>query len=561
MSARLDCLVIGYNDMAFEDHANRILARDENSAERRIFMRDHVQVNGARLPYMDVINEYTRRRPDVRSDNYYHVGEVPNLAAVYLTNFLRARGCTAEYTSLFTAEKRRIAEILSDQSPRLVAITTTFYILPWPVEEIAAFVRQYSPDSRVVAGGPLINNLAGDLKPGELQEVFEWMDADFYVKESQGEETLLRLIHALRDGTDLAAVPNIYLRAGDSYRYTRARPEANPLDECAIGWDQFSDSELGAVVQTRTARSCAYKCSFCDFPVRAGALSLTSIDVVEKELALLARRGIKHLVFIDDTFNVPGPRFKQLCRMMIKNDFGFSWYSFFRCAAARDKETFDLLAESGCKAVFLGIESGNQGILDNMSKVATLDRYKRGIDELHQRGVTTFGAFISGFPGETQESVEDTISFIKEAKPTFYRVEPFWYNHRSPVHAEAEKYELSGKAYEWKHKTMDIMGACDAMDAIFSSVTDSLWMPLYNFDFWAVPYLLAKGLEMPQVVKFHELGRELMKLNDIPAWDARAQATADGIDLAMTELFGSVTMTPAKYTQSARSGIAAGARA
>jgi len=233
--------------------------------------------------------------------------------------------------------------------------------------------------------------------------------------------------------------------------------------------------------------------------------------------------------------------------MMIKNDFDFSWYSFFRCAAARDTETYDLLAKSGCRAVFLGIESGDQGVLDNMSKVATLDRYRRGIDELHSRGVTTFGAFISGFPGETWESVDNTISFIKEAKPTFYRVEPFWYNHRSPIHADAEKYELAGQAYEWKHKSMDISGACDAMDAIFASVTDSLWMPLYNFDFWSVPYLLGKGLQMQQVVDFHTLGRDLMRLNDQATWDGQAQATSAVTDKAMTELFASVSMAGAKY--------------
>ena len=109
--------------------------------------------------------------------------------------------------------------------------------------------------------------------------------------------------------------------------------------------------------------------------MRAGALSLTSVEVVEKELAQLGRRGVQHVIFIDDTFNVPGPRFKELCKMMIRNDFGFSWYSYFRCAAARDVETYDLLRDSGCKAVFLGIESGDQNVLDNMSKVATLDRY------------------------------------------------------------------------------------------------------------------------------------------------------------------------------------------
>ncbi len=72
----------------------------------------------------------------------------------------------------------------------------------------------------------------------------------------------------------------------------------------------------------------------------------------------------------------------------------------------------------------------------------------------------------------------------------------------------------------------------------------------HNFDFWSIPYLLAKGLQIPLITRFHELGRDLMKLNDIAVWDAPAQATTDAIDRAMTELFAGVTMAPAKYTRS-----------
>lgn len=547
MAERLDCLVIGYNDMQFGDYANRMLARDPASAERRIFMRDHVRVNGDRLPYMDVINRYMNQRPGASGTNYYHIGEVPNLAAIYLANYLKKRGCSAEYASLFTAEKDRIAGILDERRPLLVAITTTFYQVPWPVEEIVRFVRSHSAGAQVVVGGPLVNNLVADLTPDALARAFDYMGADFYVREAQGENTLLHLTRALRDGTDVGSVPNLYVHADGAYRHTRSRPEANVLDEVAIDWDQFSDQEIGCVVQTRTARSCAYKCSFCDYPVRAGALSLTSIDVLEKEFAQLARRGVQHLIFIDDTFNVPGPRFKELCKMMIRNDFGLSWYSYFRCAAARDTETYDLLRDSGCKAVFLGIESGDQDVLDNMSKVATLDRYRRGLGELHERGVTTFASFISGFPGETAESVQNTLDFINDLTPTFFRVEPWWYNHRSPIHQQAENYQLTGEGYRWKHRSMDITGACDAMDAIFDEVHDSLWMPVYNFDFWAVPYLLSKGIEIPTLKEFHKLNRSLMKLNDTAEGDERARAEAAAIDQAMAGLFANVSMTGAKY--------------
>jgi p-methyltransferase len=298
MSDQLDCLLIGYNDMSFSDHRDRMLARDPSSAERRIFMRDHARVAGRRLPYMDVINHYVNQRAG-NGETYYHVGEVPNLAAVYLTSYLRTRGFSAEFVSLFAAERDRIAKTLAERRPRLVAITTTFYIMPWPVEQIVGFVRAENPDTKIVVGGPLVNNLVADLQADALREAFDWIGADYYVRESQGEETLQRLVRALRDGDEPSAVPNLYHRKGGTFRYTNARPESNALDECAIDWSLFSSHELGRVAQTRTARSCAYKCSFCDYPVRAGALALASIETVERELTQLARQGVQHVIFIE----------------------------------------------------------------------------------------------------------------------------------------------------------------------------------------------------------------------------------------------------------------------
>src|SRR5215213_9730881 len=101
-------------------------------------------------------------------------------------------------------------------------------------------------------------------------------------------------------------------------RRTAIVPENNSLDENFIDWRYFSAETIGATIQTRTARSCAFKCSFCNYPTRAGALTLTSLDVVERELNSMRELGnVQNVVFIDDTFNVPLPRFKEICRLMI----------------------------------------------------------------------------------------------------------------------------------------------------------------------------------------------------------------------------------------------------
>jgi radical SAM PhpK family P-methyltransferase len=547
MEAPLDCVVIGYNDPPFSFHEHRIMAQEERSPERRAFMREHLLLNGTRMPCMDVVNHYARSSQKVGANPYYHVGEVPNLAAAYLASYLRKQHLTAEYVSLFRPERDRLADILEHRRPQVLAITTTFYLMPWPVHEICTFVRELSPATVIVIGGPLIDNLAIDLGADSLAELFSWMGGSVYVRESQGEATLAEIVHRVRQGLDLSAVPNIYLPGPEGFRFTRRRPEANNLDECAIDWGICSAEEPLVTAQTRTARSCAFKCSFCDFPERAGPLNLASVEVVERELRQLARRGVRQLVFVDDTFNVPIGRFKELCQMMIRNDFGFEWFSFFRCSAARNREIYDLMARSGCRGVFLGVESGDSSVLKNMVKSSHIDQYRFGIEQLHERGIVTFASFICGFPGETMETTENTIKFINDTSPTFYRAELWYYNHRTPVHRARADFGLTGAGYDWRHDTMNTHTAGDAADSLFRDVTGSVWMPGYNYDFWAIPYLLGKGMSVRNIVRFQEAVRDLMCFNSAPPAGALTAALQARRLNDLDELFAGIRLTPPRY--------------
>src|SRR5262249_52255680 len=233
--------------------------------------------------------------------------------------------------------------------------------------------------------------------------------ADVYIYDSQGESTLSRVLNEFREGRkDLSGIPNLIYAVDNKYRSTPRVIEDNNMDENGMDWSLFDKDFYTPTVQTRTARSCAFKCSFCRYPAVAGGLALTSVDILEKELRFLDQAGVRNLVFIDDTFNVPLTRFKDLCRMMIRNEFDFNWFSFFRCSNS-DDQAFDLMKESGCRGVFLGIESGDKTILKHMNKAADVERYKYGIEKLQERDIFTFASIIVGFPGETDESVNNTM--------------------------------------------------------------------------------------------------------------------------------------------------------
>jgi p-methyltransferase len=246
-------------------------------------------------------------------------------------------------------------------------------------------------------------------------------------------------------------------------------------------------------------------------------------------------------VFIDDTFNVPPKRFKELCRMMIEEDLGLNWYAYFRCANAKDQETFDLAAASGCAGVFLGVESADNTVLGNMRKLTQDAQYREGIAQLNARGITTFAALIAGFPGETEESVRTTIEFVEETRPDFWRVQPWWGNPRSPIYLRADELRIRGERYTWSHYTMDSTQAAAQADRMFDAVRGSTWLPLYDMDFWSLPYLTGKGVGTGELKDLLGASREVMRLRD-------AGRPMDAAQRRFEELVLATAPAPAKYT-------------
>lgn len=186
---------------------------------------EHLVVDGKAMPWLDAFSRL-RSRGHGRADRY-HVAEVFNLAALYLTSYLRKQGLRAEPISLFSGERDRLAALLADR-PAVVAITTTFYVNILPVGPVVEFIRQLSPSSHIVVGGPLVDNLCVSGVTSAVQDFFFAMGADSYIQESQGEQSLARLCHAVRDGADLATVDNLIHCPDGAWVRTRRLREQQP---------------------------------------------------------------------------------------------------------------------------------------------------------------------------------------------------------------------------------------------------------------------------------------------------------------------------------------------
>jgi radical SAM PhpK family P-methyltransferase len=509
-SDNLDCVIIGHNDMDFRAVQEEMKKIQKFSAAYTDLKANSVPFHGERITYMSLLNRMLEA--ETGRDHRLQACELPNLGAAYLKSFLRKRHFNVEIVNSFNYDQERLEKLLT-LSPNAVAITTTLYVDYSPIVEIVNFVRQHNAQTKIIVGGPHVFSICSDRDAQTQDYIFREIGADIYVFDSQGELTLSKVLAELRDlkeAADLSGVPNLtYTLDNTLFHRTPRAVEDNDMDENAVDWSYFDADYFVPTVQMRTARSCAFKCAFCRYPAFAGSLSLTGLDVIERELRLLHSSGVKNVVFIDDTFNVPLPRFKDICRMMIKNRFDFNWFSFFRCSNA-DDEAFDLMKDSGCKGVFLGIESGDPRILKNMNKFADADRYRYGISKLKERGIITFATIIVGFPGENEESIRNTTNFLQETSPMFYRLELYYHYTNVPIHQDAEKYGISGTGYSWKHNTMDWKQASEHLQRMYKTIKGPHILPGYMFDFWSIPYLMGKGFTVEQIAGFTATAQELL---------------------------------------------------
>ncbi len=501
MGETIDCLIIGHNEMNFSEYKNTITSMDQNSEAFRDLNYSFIEHDNRVYTISDVFNQFYNSTLQNGYGSDLSLGEAFSATIAYLGTYLNRRGLTFDYVNSFQDEKQELIEKLTNQNIHTVAIPTTLYILAFPIVEIVELVRKYNPDAKIIIGGPFVSRNVRTQEELILQYVFDSIGADYYINSSQGENALVNLVKAIRENSPISGIANIHYRQGDTFMATPVEKEDNCLEENMVDWSLFAD-RIGRFANIRTAISCPFSCSFCGFPKHAGKYQTASVAAVEGELNRLHTIGkVKSLHFIDDTFNVPPERIKEILRMMIRNKYDFNWHSHFRCQFA-DDEMVELMKESGCEGVFLGIESGSPQILKNMNKAATVENYRRGMKFLKKHNILTHASFIIGFPGETEETVKETVCFIEECQPDFFRTLLWYCEPITPIWEQREKYKIEGSQFNWSHETMNSQMACDIIEEIFLTVKKSTWLPQYNFDFDSIFHLADRGMSRDAVKEF-----------------------------------------------------------
>jgi anaerobic magnesium-protoporphyrin IX monomethyl ester cyclase len=496
----IDCFFIGHNEMDFMEYEKNIRRMGIHSGAYRDLNLNFITYENKPYHLSDIFNLFYRCDQCSKKENKpLSLGETFSPAIAYLGTYLHRRGLTFDYVNSFQDQKEELREYLKQENILTIAIITTLYTSVLPIIEIMDLVKKYNRTAKIIIGGPFVSTQIRNMESSELEYLFgDTIGADFYVNSSLGEAALVKIIKALKNNLPCHQIPNIYYRSNEFYLSTLILPEDNQLSENMVNWQLFSPLP-GEIVSVRTSISCPFSCAFCGFPQHAGKYQTVGVELIENELKTLNKTGtIISVCFTDDTFNVPGQRFKEILKMLVKNKFGFKWQSYLRCQFL-DRETAELMKASGCEGVFLGIESGSPQILKNMNKTATVEKYLEGIALLKEFEILNFGSFIIGFPGETSETVQESIRFIKESGLDFFRFQLWYCESITPIYREREKYKIKGSNFEWSHATMCSQRASDYIDEIFLLIDSPTWIPQYNFDFGTIFHIMKRGFSLEEV--------------------------------------------------------------
>lgn len=422
-------------------------------------------LNGRYMDLCDLMNfvKHDHHLPKLTPENvgrHYSLANSITLNGIYLYQFLRTEGYDPILIQNYAISD--LNAVLQEQ-PLAVCISSNFMYMD-DIRAIALQVKRRAPEVHVIAGGMLVKRL---LDPGEKlsSEAFHSFSTffgkvDTFVVEAQGEQTLIKLLHSLREGEDPGKVPNLaYFDRTGRMLFTPRQEEFLPMDQTAIAWDKIPKRYLRKTLPVSNSRGCFYRCRFCTYHWLFPEVHYKSLDVLRQELRRIQNLGfVTHVRFTDDNFTAKKPRLKAVLEMMIEEDFDFNWSSYAR-ASAMSPELVGLMKASGCEFVDLGIESGSQVILDNMDKRLDRGQAIKAIKMLRDNDIDSRGSFIIGYPGETQETFSDTVDFIRLSGLPYYHPYLFTYSRRSLVHQEKDRFGLEGIGRVWRHHTMDAVEA------------------------------------------------------------------------------------------------------
>ena len=280
------------------------------------------------------------------------------------------------------------------------------------IKEIMYRIKEKYPYIKTVVGGVHITALPDEVNRESCFDIIAIGEGDKVISE-------ILLSASIKD------VPGIIYISSGERMYTPKRELIADLNVLPFpAWQLFTlekyknsrlSSRKNPVGLIETSRGCAFQCSFCNKLTFGSKFRAKGPKRVVDEMEYMLKCGFREIHIVDDSFTQDIQRAKEICVEIMRRNLKFPWALINGIRADMvDFEFFNLAKKAGCWLVGFGLETGDQNILNRISKRIMLSQSENAVKLAQKAGISTFGFFILALSGETEESMERTIQFAKK---------------------------------------------------------------------------------------------------------------------------------------------------
>ncbi len=393
-------------------------------------------------------------------------GPTPPLGIAFVAAALERAGVEVEVLDLVTApyDKEHFAELLGRFRPHIVgstAVTMTFNNAKTVIRD----AKHIDPDVLTVMGGPHVTF--------SVHETFADLPELDLIVRGEGEATICELVQQAEGDRDWSKVQGLAYRNGAEIRVTENRPllDVNTLPPPARHLLPLGRYRaLNMPISLTTSRGCPFPCIFCVGSKMVGSkIRYRDTQSVVDEMEYLNGLGFHQLNVADDLFTGKRTHALAVCDEILRRGLKIKWSCFSRV----DTLTLELakrMKEAGCATVSFGVETANVDMLATVKKGVKLPDVVSAIKMCTEAGIEPHVSFILGLPGETPETLEETLAFGNEigelgALYGFHLLAPF---PGTAVRDQNDAYDLTILSDDWSeyhanHAIVETSGASQKM--------------------------------------------------------------------------------------------------
>lgn len=351
-----------------------------------------------------------------------YMNRLPPLGLAYLASYIRKRGYEntiiidsdiMQYSIDETVEKALSA------NPDIVGVTVMTSSYNYALQ-IAAGIKKKRSALPVIFGGTHSSALPEYILKNPCVDM---------VCAGEGEHVFYNLLQTLKQGKSPAGVRGLVYKEGDRIVKNEPEPFISDLDSLPfpdrsiLPLEKYttagSSLPSGKYMFTTlvTSRGCPFHCIYCaSKTTMGGAYRFRSADNIIREIEeIIKNYKIRHFRILDDIFTLKKERVLAFCDEIVKRKLRIVWECFSRIDLV-DETILKALKAAGCYTITYGLESGSQTILNNLKKGTTVKKAEEIVALTKKIGIRISANFMIGNPGETKETIEETIRFAKKMK-------------------------------------------------------------------------------------------------------------------------------------------------